>query len=81
MEDLRVLVTDDGKTLIDDEGSLIRCATHWRDDKYFYQNLTARLAYAAVSLSFAFVLCALNSSIRALERPKALVLWLQNLLA
>jgi hypothetical protein len=44
MEDLRVLVTDDGKTLIDDEGSLIRCATHWLDDKYFYQNLTARLA-------------------------------------
>jgi hypothetical protein len=44
MEDLHVLVTDDGKTLIDERGDLVRCATHWLDDKAFYQNLTVRLA-------------------------------------
>ena len=44
MEDLHVLVTDDGKTLIDEQGHLVRCATHWLDDKVFYQNLCARLS-------------------------------------
>jgi hypothetical protein len=44
MEDLHVLVTDDGKTLLDERGDLVRCATHWLDDKAFYQNLTARLS-------------------------------------
>ena len=44
MEDLYVLVTDDGKTLIDQQGELVRCATHWLDDKAFYQNLSARLS-------------------------------------
>ncbi len=44
MEDLHVLVTNDGKTLLDEQGHLVRCATHWLDDKAFYQNLTARLA-------------------------------------
>ena len=44
MEDLHVLVTDDGKTLIDEQGHLVRCATHWLDDKAFYQNLCARLS-------------------------------------
>ena len=44
MEDLHVLVTDDGKTLIDERGDLVRCATHWLDDKAFYRNLTVRLA-------------------------------------
>ena len=44
MEDLPVLVTDDGKTLIDAQGHLVRCATHWLDDQAFYQNLAARLS-------------------------------------
>lgn len=44
MEDLPVLVTDDGKTLIDAQGYTVRCATHWLDEQAFYQNLSARLS-------------------------------------
>ena len=44
MEDLPVLVTDDGKTLIHEQGHLVRCATHWLDDQAFYRNLCARLS-------------------------------------
>ncbi|NJN51366.1 MAG: nucleoside hydrolase [Gammaproteobacteria bacterium] len=43
MEDLRVIVSDDGKTLIDPSGQSIRCATGWRDLTAFLDLLTARL--------------------------------------
>ena len=35
MEDLPVLVTPDGKTMIDDSGDNVRCATSWQDKEAF----------------------------------------------
>jgi len=44
METLRVSVTDDGKTLIDEAGQQMRCATGWRDYEAFTELLAERLA-------------------------------------
>ncbi len=44
MEPLPVQVTEDGKTLIDDSGEVIRCATDWRDKAGFLDLLAERLA-------------------------------------
>ena len=44
IEELPVLVTEDGKTLIDiDAGTTIRCATAWQDETRFLDTLTERL--------------------------------------
>lgn len=43
METLPILVTDDGKTLIDDKGQLVRCATGWKDQSAFERLLADRL--------------------------------------
>lgn len=43
MEDLPLKVTDDGMTVIDDEGAVIRCATGWQDMEAFKDLLVERL--------------------------------------
>lgn len=43
MESLPVLVTSDGKTVIDDAGSQVSCAMDWRDKDAFLDLLTERL--------------------------------------
>jgi inosine-uridine nucleoside N-ribohydrolase len=43
MERLPVVVTDDGKTLLDESGRQINCATDWRDRAAFLDFLTDRL--------------------------------------
>jgi inosine-uridine nucleoside N-ribohydrolase len=47
MEELGVIVTDDGKTLIDPAGQRIRCAMNWRDYEGFVELLSNRLAGGA----------------------------------
>ncbi len=44
MEELHVAVTADGKTMLDDSGPVLRCATGWRDQAAFLELLTTRLA-------------------------------------
>ena len=44
MESLPVLVTDDAKTMIDDAGQVIRCATGWKDRVAFEAFVAERLA-------------------------------------
>ena len=44
IEDLPILITDDGKTLIDERGAPTRCATEWRDKEAFLDLLVERLA-------------------------------------
>ncbi|HEY5647604.1 MAG TPA: nucleoside hydrolase [Pseudomonadales bacterium] len=43
MEELPILVTSDGKTLIDQAGERVRCATGWKDEASFLDLLTHRL--------------------------------------
>ena len=43
MEELPVLVTEDGKTLIDETGANVNCAMDWRDQETFLDFLTDRL--------------------------------------
>ena len=43
MESLPIVVTSDGKTLIDPAGKLVSCATEWRDQEAFLDLLVARL--------------------------------------
>jgi inosine-uridine nucleoside N-ribohydrolase len=43
MERLPVVVTDDGKTLLDESGRQVNCATDWRDREAFLDFLTDRL--------------------------------------
>lgn len=43
MEELPIVVTDQGKTLIDDQGKLCQCATGWRDADAFLDLLVERL--------------------------------------
>ena len=43
METLPITITDDGKTLIDEEGDPVRCATGWRDQAAFLDLLVERL--------------------------------------
>ncbi len=47
MENLPILVTADGKTLVDETGSLVHCALNWRDQEAFLDLVTARLTQAA----------------------------------
>ena len=42
-EKLPITITEDGKTLIDDDGSVVNCATSWSDIEVFYSFLSARL--------------------------------------
>ena len=44
METLPIVVTPDGRTLIDDAGEPVQCATAWRDQEAFLDLLVARLA-------------------------------------
>lgn len=44
VETLNITVTDDGRTLIEDGGHSVDCATEWTDLDGFYQLLSARLA-------------------------------------
>ncbi len=44
IETLGITVTPDGKTLIDEDGSLTRCATEWRDKEAYLDWLVERLA-------------------------------------
>lgn len=44
MESLPVVVTDDGKTMIDEAGQVVRCATGWQDRAAFESMLAERLA-------------------------------------
>ncbi len=43
MEPLPIMISDDGKTLIDTAGSVVRCATEWKDKDAFLNFLTERL--------------------------------------
>jgi inosine-uridine nucleoside N-ribohydrolase len=43
METLPILVSDDGKTLIDDRGRPVRCATEWHNEPAFLDFLVLRL--------------------------------------
>ncbi len=43
METLPIIVSDDGRTLIDDAGRPTRCATGWRDREAFLDFVTERL--------------------------------------
>ncbi len=43
MEQLPILVTDDGKTMIDESGSIVNCATDWLDQEKFLDLLVDRL--------------------------------------
>ena len=42
-EKLPISITEDGMTLIDDDGSMVNCATSWSDIEAFYSFLSARL--------------------------------------
>jgi hypothetical protein len=43
MEQLPIIVTDDGRTLVDDGGQLVNCAMQWKDQTAFESLLTERL--------------------------------------
>jgi inosine-uridine nucleoside N-ribohydrolase len=43
MERLPIVVTPDGKTVIDDAGSTVNCALNWRDQGAFLDLVTRRL--------------------------------------
>ena len=42
-EKLPISITEDGMTVIDDDGSMVNCATSWSDIEAFYSFLSARL--------------------------------------
>lgn len=42
-EKLPITITEDGKTVIDDNGYMVNCATSWSDIEAFYSFLSARL--------------------------------------
>ena len=42
-EKLPISITEDGMTVIDDDGSVVNCATSWNDIEAFYSFLSARL--------------------------------------
>ena len=42
-EKLPISITEDGMTVIDDNGSMVNCATSWSDIEAFYSFLSARL--------------------------------------
>lgn len=43
MEQLPIVITDDGKTMIDERGQLVNCAMQWKDQAAFETLLTKRL--------------------------------------
>ena len=43
VEELNIVVTDDGRTVIDDKGNAVDCATEWTDLDGFYRLLSERL--------------------------------------
>jgi len=43
MEELPILVTEDGKTMIDESGDMVNCATDWLDQEKFLDLLVDRL--------------------------------------
>lgn len=44
IETHNIVITNDGKTLIDPEGNPVQCATEWRDQEAFLDLVTSRLA-------------------------------------
>ena len=42
-EKLPIKISEDGMTVIDDDGSMVNCATNWSDIEAFYSFLSARL--------------------------------------
>lgn len=51
MEQLSIIVTDDGKTMVDDSGQMVNCAMNWKDQDAFEQLLTERLVDRAMETS------------------------------
>ena len=47
MEELRLRVTDDGRTVIDAQSRSVRCATRWKDLPAFEDELVRRLTSGA----------------------------------
>jgi len=43
MEQLPIIVTDDGKTMVDESGQMVNCAMNWKDQGAFEMLLTDRL--------------------------------------
>jgi hypothetical protein len=43
METLPIVITPDGKTLVDEEGSPVSCAVDWKNKEAFLDLLTNRL--------------------------------------
>ncbi|MFP6806105.1 MAG: nucleoside hydrolase [Pseudomonadales bacterium] len=43
MESLPIVVTDDGKTMIDETGQMVRCAMNWKDQQAFEEFISERL--------------------------------------
>ena len=43
METLRLVVSEDGRTVVDDLGKEVRCATEWKDLPAFQDFLVQRL--------------------------------------
>jgi len=44
MEQLPIVITDDGKTLLDESGQMVNCAMNWKDEGAFEALLAERLA-------------------------------------
>ena len=51
MEELKIEVTPDGKTLEGDQGNTIRCAMNWKDRPAFLDLVTSRLTESSASIS------------------------------
>ena len=49
METLPIVITPDGKTLIDEQGQYVRCALNWHSKNEFLDLVTERLISAPVS--------------------------------
>ena len=43
MEDLPITITPDGKSLVEDAGHIVRCATEWHNKEAFLDLVTERL--------------------------------------
>ena len=48
METLPIVITPDGKTLVDDSGEPVHCAMNWRDKDAFLDLVTQRLIGGAL---------------------------------
>ena len=49
METLPIVITPDGKTLIDEQGQYVRCALNWHNKNGFLDLVTERLISVPVS--------------------------------